>query len=384
MGHLPGTAWFHVALSNATGCPAIHAGKPRSTLITSSTSKTVAFLIALFFALLAFSAAPALGATTKIGAVEEIAAAAAPADEAAGGFVVQVGEASGSYEVPPGYSTITNWSHSAGTASGSLTFKVYRPTGNLREFATVAADTRDIVAGSVQTFGVRIAVLPGDRLGLSSENVQLAYATFAMADQVGFFSFELPIGGVRNTDGTPFEEFKLDVAATLNSAEVAQLPPLPSRPAPSKPASSGANSLPAPLLTALRVAPSAFAAARSGPSVRPAGRRTPATLVSFRVSATSSVRFTVRRVRPGRRRGSGASARCVAQTSANKRSRRCTREVPVPGSFTRSVNAGANRLRFSGRIGGRRLTRGSYRLVATPRANGVSGTRVSRGFRITK
>jgi len=345
----------------------------------SSTSKAVAFLIALVFALLAFSAAPALGATTQIGAVEEIAAAAAPANEAAGGFVVQVGEASGSYEVPPGYSTITKWSHSAGTASGSLTFKVYRPTGNLREFATVAADTRDIVAGSVQTFGVRIAVLPGDRLGLSSENVQLAYATFNMADQIGFFSFELPIGGVRNTDGTPFEEFRLDVAATLNSAEVAQLPPVPAGTA-----SSGGDSLPAPVLTALRVAPSAFAAARSGPSVRPAGRRTPATLVSFRVSATSSMRFTVRRVRPGRRRGPGASARCVAQTSANKRSRRCTREVPVPGSFTRSANAGANRLRFSGRIGGRRLTRGSYRLVATPRANGVSGTPVSRGFRISR
>ncbi len=44
------------------------------------------------------------------------------------------------------------------------------------------------------------------------------------------------------------------------------------------------------------------------------------------------------------------------------------RTVPFPGSFTRNRGAGTDRFTFSGRIGGRALKPGRYRLLATPGA----------------
>jgi hypothetical protein len=53
----------------------------------------------------------------------------------------------------------------------------------------------------------------------------------------------------------------------------------------------------------------------------------------------------------------------------------CVRWVPVPGSFKRSAGPGAVSFRFAGRIGGRLLPPGRYRLLAAPRdALGTGGT----------
>ena len=337
-------------------------------------------LIATLLALLAGSASPARAATAQIGAVEEIRAAAPPATISEGGFAVQASEAAGSYAIPPGYETITSWSHSAGTSPGNLTFRVYRPTGVPQQYTNIAFDTRIVTAGSVQTFAVRIPVQAGDRIGLSSDVVQLAYETFDLGDRVGFFGTDPTVGSTATTIGVPFPEFKLDVAATLNTADVNELPPPAAVPPPPPPGYSP----PPPTLAALRIAPSAFAAARSGPSVRPPGRTTPATLVSFRVNIGAKIRFTVARLLSGRRRGSGTSARCVAPTRANRSAPSCKREQAVRGGFTRTATAGSNRFRFSGRVGDRRLARGSYRLIAAPSANGASGEKVRRDFRIVR
>jgi hypothetical protein len=58
--------------------------------------------------------------------------------------------------------------------------------------------------------------------------------------------------------------------------------------------------------------------------------------------------------------------------------------VTLSGSFTRTGNAGTNTFRFTGRMAGRQLKPGSYRLVATPRANGQTGRPVGVAFRIIK
>jgi hypothetical protein len=58
--------------------------------------------------------------------------------------------------------------------------------------------------------------------------------------------------------------------------------------------------------------------------------------------------------------------------------------VAVPGSFTRTRPAGADRFTFTGRLTGRPLTPGRYRLVATPTANGHTGTASRASFRILK
>jgi len=275
--------------------------------------------------------------------------------------------------------------------AGTLTFKVYRPTGPLREFLVVAADTRAVTAGTVRSFGVQIPVRPGDRIGLSSENVQLAFETFDLTDRIGFFEPDPPQGTTKATDGEPFEEFKLDVAATLQSDPDApsggSTPPGGSTSTPSPPAGPPSGSLlaaalPSPVMTRLRIAPSAFAAARSGGSVT--RRRKTGTGVSYGLTSRAAVRFTVRRSRAGRRKGSGSAARCVPTTRANRKAAKCTRTVTLAGGFNQTAKRGANAFRFTGRLGGQRLKRGAYTLVATPRLGNKSGRPVTRRFRITR
>jgi len=139
----------------------------------------------------------------------------------------------------------------------------------------------------------------------------------------------------------------------------------------------------APVLTKIgseRLAPSTFPAAPSGPSALSAKRRY-GTKVTYTLNQAASVRFTVTQARSGRR---ASRRRCVAPTRRNRTARRCTRVVTLTGSFTRNGNAGTNTFRFTGRIGGKRLTPGSYKLVATPRANGLTGGPVSVTFHVIK
>jgi hypothetical protein len=101
--------------------------------------------------------------------------------------------------------------------------------------------------------------------------------------------------------------------------------------------------------------------------------------VSFKLDVGAPVRFTVQQTRPGRLVGTGANARCVKETSANRNKPRCKRTVTLPGHITIKGHAGSNHFHFSGRLGGKTLALGSYKLVATP----TGGRPVSAAFHIT-
>lgn len=126
-----------------------------------------------------------------------------------------------------------------------------------------------------------------------------------------------------------------------------------------------------PLLRDLAMSRASFSAANTGPGfIAAVGTR-----VSYRLSEAASTRFTVERATRGRRRG----RRCVK----GRRGRRCTRYVRLRGSFTQTGTAGLNSFRFMGRLRGRALRRGKYRLVAV--ATDAAGNRsapVRRAFRI--
>jgi DNA-binding beta-propeller fold protein YncE len=88
-------------------------------------------------------------------------------------------------------------------------------------------------------------------------------------------------------------------------------------------------------LISLRVSPRAFRAARRGPSISPrAGAR-----VTYALASPARVRFAVQRAVRGK-------------------------YGRVPGAFTHRGSSGTNSFRFSGRVRGRRLQPGRYRLVA--------------------
>jgi hypothetical protein len=133
----------------------------------------------------------------------------------------------------------------------------------------------------------------------------------------------------------------------------------------------------APVITALRVSPQAFRAAAHGASIASAlGTR-----IHYFTSEPTTTTFTVVRLAAGRRVGK----RCVKPTKHNRTRPKCTRTVPVKGHFSHRDSGGAVSLRFSGRVGGRKLSPGSYRLIAKVRDDaGNAGRPAQAPFRIAK
>jgi hypothetical protein len=111
----------------------------------------------------------------------------------------------------------------------------------------------------------------------------------------------------------------------------------------------------------LSLSPKTFRAASSGPSVSAVRRRRPpiGTRVTLLLTAPAPAKLTVERAAAGRRSG----RRCVKPTRRNRNARRCTRYLKLRGSITRRAGAKPT-FKFRGRIGGRKLAPGRYRLVA--------------------
>ncbi len=145
---------------------------------------------------------------------------------------------------------------------------------------------------------------------------------------------------------------------------------------------AAATATPAPSDSALRLSSTRFRAASRGSSVT-AARTLVGTTVSYSDSQTATTTFTVLRRAPGVRSGHA----CIAPPRRRKRGRHyvsCARYVAV-GSFTHADSAGVERFRFSGRVDGRKLSPGAYRLTATPRnAAGKSGAALSASFTIVR
>ncbi|HEY5977002.1 MAG TPA: choice-of-anchor Q domain-containing protein [Solirubrobacterales bacterium] len=132
-------------------------------------------------------------------------------------------------------------------------------------------------------------------------------------------------------------------------------------------------------LQSLALTAKKFRAANIGGAVASAKkkkRRAPVgSTATYALSDRATVAFTVERKLKGRRAGK----KCVKQTKANRSKKRCPLFKSVKGSFSLEGIAGANSFRFSGRVNGKALKPGSYRLV------GQTGATLARaGFTIVK
>jgi N-acetylneuraminic acid mutarotase len=134
-----------------------------------------------------------------------------------------------------------------------------------------------------------------------------------------------------------------------------------------------------PAIAGMKIKPSKFPAAPSGPSTAAEHkkRKTGAT-VSYTDTHAGTTTFAVLRTAKGRR----VKGRCVKPTRKNRKGKRCKRTLKI-GTFTHVDHAGANHFHFTGRVGGHTLNPGTYRLSAVPRNSaGKTGRPVSRNFRI--
>ena len=130
-------------------------------------------------------------------------------------------------------------------------------------------------------------------------------------------------------------------------------------------------------LSALRLRPSAFVAATTGPSIfRKAAGRT-GTTISYTNTQPATVTLTIQRLTAGRR----THGACVAASKRNARKPRCTRIVTV-GALTHTERVGRTTIHFSGRVSGRSLRAGSYRLRATAANRAGSSRPLDADFRV--
>jgi len=157
-----------------------------------------------------------------------------------------------------------------------------------------------------------------------------------------------------------------------HSAPCPPPPPAPPVVAASKPVAG--------VITALAISPNAFAAAPSGATISTANlsaKKKYGAQISYRDSQAATTTFTVLLPIPGRMQG----RTCKKPGKANKHGRRCTLYKAL-GSFTHTDTAGANSLHFSGRLHGKKLAKGSYRLQAVAHDAAGNGAAVSKGFTI--
>jgi hypothetical protein len=103
--------------------------------------------------------------------------------------------------------------------------------------------------------------------------------------------------------------------------------------------------------------------------------------VVYTLSESATTTFTVERARPGRRVG----GKCVPPKPSNKGAKRCTRYVRMKGQFRHVGVPGSNSFRFTGRLRGRKLPPGSYRLVGIARDSANNSSAPARTkFRIVR
>ena len=131
-----------------------------------------------------------------------------------------------------------------------------------------------------------------------------------------------------------------------------------------------------PSVRSLSLSPTTFRAATKGGSAVASAATPVGTKVRVGVTRRTAVKFTVQRRTSGRRSKGG---RCVATTKRNRGATRCTRYVAVRGSFSRKAGAKST-FKFTGRLNGRRLSRGRYRLSARAGTTPVK----TRAFRIVR
>jgi CSLREA domain-containing protein len=139
-------------------------------------------------------------------------------------------------------------------------------------------------------------------------------------------------------------------------------------------------------LSALRLSPAAFRAARSGGSIgtltKALQQRKPiGTTVRYTLDGAARVTFTITKPAAGRRKG----GRCVKPAATRPGARRCVRTQKLKGSFVHQGVAGQNSFRFTGRLRRKALALGPYRLVAKlPRPATGRAALAGKAFRIVR
>lgn len=308
------------------------------------------------------------------------------------------------YKVPLGGGVITQWQTRPNADQGQqATLKVIRDSGGtVGSSDTVLASSalQSLTPGVVNSFATRISVSGGDAIGYgvpAGSQTQACYETQTNSNN-GVKAGPDPSPGTNLVIDNDSTQRRLNLTATVEPdgdrdgfgddsqdrcrGAAGANSGCPAGTAPTNPGGSDTTK---PTLGRLSFARSSFAAASSGSAFttqRKKKRKPPVgSKLSFNLTEASSVRFTAERKTTGRR----VSRKCKTRTRKNRRKPRCTLYKKVSGSFTVNGKSGKNTITFRGRIGGRKLRTGRYRLTGTATDSAKNASRpVKATFRIVK
>ncbi|HEY7296018.1 MAG TPA: Ig domain-containing protein, partial [Dehalococcoidia bacterium] len=131
-----------------------------------------------------------------------------------------------------------------------------------------------------------------------------------------------------------------------------------------------------PVISSARLSPITFRAAAHGAGISRKRKPPVGTRLSYRDSEAATTTLAITRPAAGHKRG----RKCVAG-KPRRHQKRCLRYIKV-GAFTHLDTAGKVTVHLSGRVHGRKLRPGRYRLTLTPRLAGSSGKSVRLSFKI--
>ena len=254
-------------------------------------------------------------------------------------------------------------------AGGAFTGFDRAPQQGVASFSEPPANSAPPTIAGTRRVGARLTCVPGTWSGTMPQS-----STFAWLRNGAAIPGETSAG----IDVTPIDasrELRCQVTAANLGGSVTATSAAATIPPATTP---GRADRTPPVISKFKLSPTAFRAAAKGPSL--AKQRT-GTLVSYKLSERATVTFTVQRAVAGRLVGRS----CLKATARLRRKRACKRFVPVGGSLARSRPAGADRFRFTGRLGTKPLTPGAYRLTA--RGADAAHNRslpVSREFRVLR
>ena len=223
---------------------------------------------------------------------------------------------------------------------------------------------------------VRAAAANGESGALQvADGVDVTISEQAAVGQLSDYDTTIDCGGgPQSGTSLTVADVTADVDCTISNTRKAPAPPPGGpgggpRPGPGGPTIDTS----APVFASASLTNTTFAVDPSGAAEAPVSARArKGTVFRYTLSEDARVVFTIKRATVGRSVG----GRCRRQTRSNRKRPRCTRYVRA-GRFARQSVKGANRHRFSGRIGQRSLRPGEYRatLVATDAAGNRSAPR---------
>jgi hypothetical protein len=270
----------------------------------------------------------------------------------------------------------------------------------LPSWANYGAHTVDLAAPGVSIYSTLRGGDYGYLSGGSMSAPQVAGAAALILSVAPSLSAEeLKADILNNVDKLPWlsgrvaSGGRLDVCRALPGcpppAAPLLTPPPPQRPPPPTPGTPvGVQARAEPpveatqlsLIRGLTISPRAFVAVGTSTGRRRAGPG--GATISYSDSQPAVAKFTVLALRPG---VVSREHRCVPRTPGERSAggRRCIPYVAL-ASFARQDRAGRNRFHFSGRLGGRTLAPGQYRLEAVPTLGARVGMRAVATFRIVR